>query len=71
MGAIYRLTENEDRAIIWQADRQTDKISLSFFLHTILIVRHCFRGRAVSTVIPWTQRVLFARLSPVFSPHCG
>ena len=22
MGAIYRLTENEDRAIIWQADRQ-------------------------------------------------
>ena len=40
MGAIYRLTENEDRAIIWQTDRQTDrqtdKISLSFsaFLHT-------------------------------------
>ena len=30
MGAIYRLTENEDRAIIWQADRQTDKVSLSF-----------------------------------------
>ena len=25
MGAIYRLTENEDRAIIWQADRQTDR----------------------------------------------
>ena len=36
MGAIYRLTENEDRAIIWQTDRQTDKVSLSFsaFLHT-------------------------------------
>ena len=34
MGAIYRLTENEDRAIIWQ-DRQI-RISLSFsaFLHT-------------------------------------
>ena len=34
MGAIYRLTENEDRAIIWQTDRQTDrqtdKVSLSF-----------------------------------------
>ena len=25
MGAIYRLTENEDRAIIWQTDRQTDR----------------------------------------------
>ena len=39
MGAIYRLTENEDRAIIWQADRQIRQVCpfLLFFIQEKII----------------------------------
>ena len=62
MGAIYRLTENEDRAIIWQTDRQTDrqtdKVSLSFSAAYNFIM--LFQGRVASTVFVDVTRPFFA-----------
>ena len=58
MGAIYRLTENEYRAIIRQTDRQTDKVSLSFSAAYNFIM--LFQGRVASTVFVDVTRPFFA-----------